>query len=226
MKVIVTGATGQAGREVVQHCIDSPQITKVVILTRRAVCGDVESHPKIEVVMQQDFSHYPEAVLRRLEGAEACLWTIGSRADQAKHDKEADRRVGVEFPITAARTLCAHVAEKATPPSDAAPFRFIFCSSKHASRSRKPLLFASDTRRLAAEAEKGLLEVADGSGGRFETYILRPAAFRAAASDARNAQAANGPPTMRAAQVGRAMVSVACNGRKGRLIENEALEAM
>lgn len=74
MKVIVTGATGKAGREIVKHCIADERITKIVILTRRAVAGMVESNPKTEVVMHQDFSRYSDELLRRLEGAEACLW--------------------------------------------------------------------------------------------------------------------------------------------------------
>lgn len=74
MKVIVTGATGNAGREVVRHCLENPRIAKVVILTRRAVSMDVESHPKAEVVMHHDFTQFPEALMRRLEGAQACIW--------------------------------------------------------------------------------------------------------------------------------------------------------
>ena len=74
MKVIVTGATGSAGRQAVKHCLENPRITKLVILTRRAVSMDVESHPKVEVVMHQDFTQFPEALLRRLDGAQACIW--------------------------------------------------------------------------------------------------------------------------------------------------------
>lgn len=74
MKVIVTGATGVVGKEIVRNCLQDARITKVVILTRRAVSMDVESHPKTEVVMHQDFSRYSDELLTRLEGASACLW--------------------------------------------------------------------------------------------------------------------------------------------------------
>ena len=74
MKVIVTGATGLVGREIVQQCLADPRITKVVILTRRAVSMDIESHPKADVVMRQDFSRYSDDLLSRLEGSSACLW--------------------------------------------------------------------------------------------------------------------------------------------------------
>ena len=74
MKVIVTGATGTAGRGIVQACLADERITKLTILTRRAVASEVESDPKVEVVMHHDFSQYPDELMQRLEGAEACLW--------------------------------------------------------------------------------------------------------------------------------------------------------
>ena len=76
MKVVVTGATGTAGVEIVKQCIADPRITQIVIITRTNVRGDVESHPKVEVNLHTDFAHYSEALLQRLEGAEACLWSV------------------------------------------------------------------------------------------------------------------------------------------------------
>ena len=74
MKVIVTGATGNAGGGMVKACLANERITKVLILTRRNVASDIESHPKVEVIMHDDFSTYPDELMQRLEGAEACLW--------------------------------------------------------------------------------------------------------------------------------------------------------
>lgn len=74
MKVIVAGATGTAGRGIVKACLDDERITKVVTLTRRGVATDVEEHPKTETVVHDDFSQYPDELMERLKGAEACLW--------------------------------------------------------------------------------------------------------------------------------------------------------
>lgn len=74
MKVVVTGATGMVGNEIVKRCLEDPRITKVVILTRRAVSMDIECHPKADVIMVQDFARYSDQVLRQLEGSSACLW--------------------------------------------------------------------------------------------------------------------------------------------------------
>ncbi|KAM4063980.1 NAD(P)H-binding domain-containing protein [Hirsutella rhossiliensis] len=234
MKVIVTGATGNAGRQIVQQCIDSPRITKVVILTRRAVSGEVESHPKVEVVMQQDFSHYTEAVMSRLEGAEACLWAIGSRAEQLKSEKGLHRKVGVELPITAAKAFCARLANKVPAKGK---FRFVFCSRHAAERSRRPLLLMSESRRCVNEVERGLGEVADDAHrDKFEAYILRPASFIASEGQFPEPPASvskklvgglhgssSSSSTIGTVQVGKAMVHVACNGWRERTIENDVL---
>lgn len=74
MKVIVTGATGTAGQGIVKACLADERITKVVILTRRAVAEEVETNPKVEVVLHDDFSQYPDELMKKLHGAEACLW--------------------------------------------------------------------------------------------------------------------------------------------------------
>lgn len=74
MKVIVTGATGTAGKGIVKACLADQRIEKILILTRRAVAKDVEADPKVEVILHDDFSQYPEELMAKLEGAEACLW--------------------------------------------------------------------------------------------------------------------------------------------------------
>lgn len=74
MKVIVTGATGLAGRGIVKACLSDDRITKVVILARREPAEEVKTNPKVEVVLHDDFSQYPDELMEKLGGAEACLW--------------------------------------------------------------------------------------------------------------------------------------------------------
>ncbi|PHH60025.1 hypothetical protein CDD81_2193 [Ophiocordyceps australis] len=239
MKVIVTGATGNLGRFIVQHCLDHADITSVVILTRRAVAGHVESHPKVQVVMHHDFGRYPDALLQSLHGAEACLWAIG-HVHQADHDKETLRHITIGLSITAAQNLSHSLADK-TP--NGAKFRFVFCSTRHASSSRMTLLLVNSLRRFAAEAERGLCQVADMSHGRFEAYMLRPLSLESgqhASSPLPSASAPTRRPAevlsplfagmsrlckraMDPSRVAKAMVVVACSGWKHRFINNEAL---
>lgn len=74
MKIVVAGATGEAGRGIVSACLADERITEIIIITRRSVAPEVEQHPKVEVIYHKDFSTYPEELMEQLHGAEACFW--------------------------------------------------------------------------------------------------------------------------------------------------------
>lgn len=63
-----------AGREVVKRCISDDRVTKLIILTRKALPKEIQDDPKTEVIMHQDFSSYPDELMQKLDGAEACIW--------------------------------------------------------------------------------------------------------------------------------------------------------
>lgn len=100
MKVIVTGPTGRAGQEVVKKCLEDERITKVVILTRRGLPGEIESHPKADVIMHQDFTQYSDYLIRRMQGSEACIWYV-ERMNSGDHilSQSCDIR-GIIYNIT------------------------------------------------------------------------------------------------------------------------------
>lgn len=74
MKVIITGATGFIGTEVLRQCLLHPSITSVVTLVRRLI-PDLESVKLKQVIMKDDdFLTYPEHVMDEIRGAHACIW--------------------------------------------------------------------------------------------------------------------------------------------------------
>ncbi|KAJ4316252.1 hypothetical protein N0V84_007962 [Fusarium piperis] len=226
MKVIVTGATGMVGREIVQQCLADPRITKLVILTRRAVSMDIESHPKADVVMLQDFSRYSDDLLSRLDGASACLWAIGRRPDQLNNDKASLHHVNVELPLAAAKAMSERIATRLPPGRK---FSFVFCSNKSADRhSSKPLSFLGDPRKPRTEAEKALCEVADSHPDVFNTWILRPASITTAdaAPKKRRLVGSRSSTGVDVPQMAKAYVKVACEGWKDRIIDNDTLLKM
>lgn len=74
MKVILAGSTGFIGREVLEQCIQHPSVTSIVALSRRPLPEPAASHPKVEVVVEEDFTSYSPSTLQAIQGAGACIW--------------------------------------------------------------------------------------------------------------------------------------------------------
>ncbi len=72
MKIIITGATGMVGSIVLKHCIDSPQISEIVSITRRP-CGI--SHEKLTELIPTSFTDYAgqESHFQNISAAYFCL---------------------------------------------------------------------------------------------------------------------------------------------------------
>lgn len=77
MKIILTGATGFVGSEVLAHLIASPAVSEITCLTRRSI--DVSS-PKVRTILHADFATYDGNLLEQLADHEACIWALGGKA--------------------------------------------------------------------------------------------------------------------------------------------------
>lgn len=73
MKVVITGATGFIGQEVLEQCIEHPKITSIIVLSRRQLLKPVEC-PKVKVITLDDFLKYSEPTISEIQGADACIW--------------------------------------------------------------------------------------------------------------------------------------------------------
>jgi uncharacterized protein YbjT (DUF2867 family) len=82
MKLIVTGATGFVGSEVIRQALRNSAITKVVALARKPVLPPSDAGPdadttKLQSVLLEDWvSPYSEAVKDHLKGADGCIWFV------------------------------------------------------------------------------------------------------------------------------------------------------
>ena len=185
MKILLTGATGFIGTEILGQCIKHNYIEHIYCLTRRTLNAKFATHPKVTQVIHEDFSQYPEYLLDKLAnyGVEGCIWALGGQAQQFKNKEEAEQ-VGIHFPIQAANAFAADLATKldpdAPPGKQKFPFRFIYMSGWGAEQNQfRSLWIWADTRKIKGAAEKGIFDVADTSeevqGKRcFEAIALRP----------------------------------------------------
>ncbi len=79
MKLIVAGATGLVGTEVVRQALSDKAIKSVLALGRRETAVPANLRPggdpsKLKSVVCSDFSNYPDDVKSQLAGADACIW--------------------------------------------------------------------------------------------------------------------------------------------------------
>ena len=137
MKIIVTGATGTAGKEVVRQAILDNEIDEIIAVSRNPVM--LES-PKIRQVLHQDFMSY-DTLIAEFSMADAFIWCLG--ISQSQVSKTVYEQITFDFTIAAAKAWQA-VNKSGT---------FVFLSGAGADTSEKSrTLFA----RIKGKAENEL----------------------------------------------------------------------
>ena len=139
MKIIVTGATGMAGAEVMRQAIVDNDIQEIIALVRRPLAI---LHPKITTVIHHDFLNY-DAVKDYFKDCDACIWCLG--ISQLQVSKEQYVVITYDYTIAAAKAMFA------INPN----IHFVFLSGNGADRTEKSkVLFA----RLKGKTENALLQ--------------------------------------------------------------------
>lgn len=154
MKIIVTGATGLIGSEVVRAAIADDTIDELILLVRNR---PELQHPKITIVLHKDFSDY-KGTEEFFAKADALIWCLG--ISQTQVTKKQYMTITYDY-TKACIDFCRQIK-----PS----LRFVFVSGDGADRTeRSRTLF----KRLKGKAENELLH-----SGLHEVIIARPDAVR------------------------------------------------
>lgn len=175
----------------------SQTISKLTILTRNTSIPLLEPTPpkgtpsantvtQIEVIKHEDFNTYPEDLLTKLKGADACIWALG--VSQNDVDRDTYIRVTKDYALAAAEAFAklkqnTSTASGSGPATrgDAGKFKFIYVSGEGATVTpgRWTPLFG----RVKGETEAGLLAMSQSPA--FEkslsVYSVRPAGVDGAA---------------------------------------------
>ena len=75
-KIIVTGATGFIGSNVVKQCTKNTEVAEVIVLTRKPIDEELSRNSKVNVMLHEEFSQYPDDLLEQLKGAVGCIWWV------------------------------------------------------------------------------------------------------------------------------------------------------
>lgn len=147
MHVVLTGATGSIGKEILRQCIKSTAISHITILGRRS--PTIPFTDEFEFIKHTDFTTYPTELLDRLRAqeAKACIWCLGtSRVGNRKEHETVNK----DYPIAAAKAF------KSLCPN----FRFIYTS-----------ILGADLLSVRGETDQTLLAI-EG----LDCFIVRPGA--------------------------------------------------
>ena len=186
MKIILCGATGFIGSQILDDLIKHNYVSAIYCLTRHQLDRAHATHPKVTQIILEDFSTIPDYIIAKLASynPEGCIWALGARTIASFKNKDEAEKGWVHLPVQAAEAFARSLATQLDPSADPRkfkfPFRFVFVSGWGAEHDQFRSLWAwSDSRKLKGAAEKALFEVADNSetiqGKKcFEVTALRP----------------------------------------------------
>lgn len=154
MNLLITGATGMVGSELLRQAIIDNDVTSITALTRKPL--DIQ-HPKLKTVIHKDFLEYT-SLSSLFAGCDVCAWCLG--VSQLQVSKEEYHVITYDYTMAAAKAMLA-----ANPK-----ICFVFVSGEGADQSGKAkTLFG----RVKGKAEKDLMEMP------FEKLIVtRPGAIQ------------------------------------------------
>ena len=155
IRVIVTGASGMVGEGVLLTCLESPEISEVLVVGRRP-CGI--THPKLQELLHPDFFDI-SPVENRLAGYDACFFCLGVTS-LGKQEREYYRYT---------YTLTMHFAEAVCRQNPGMTFCYISGAGTDSSEKGK-LMWA----RVKGKTENELQKLSFRQVYLFRPGILEP----------------------------------------------------
>ncbi len=218
MKVLLFGATGMVGDGVLHECLLADDVTSVLALSRSSL---PLSHPKLRELRRTDFHDFSD-LEEELAGVDACFFCLGVSVSGLTEDRY--RELTFDLTLAAAEAL-ARVRPGAT---------FCYVSGEGTdSTERGRVMWA----RVKGETENALLAL-PLEGYMFRPGFIRPRrGVRSKTPLYRITYGVLGPlfPLLRrlapthvttSENVGRAMIAVAREGYRERILENPDINGL
>lgn len=154
MKIIVTGATGMVGAEVIRQAILDKDIEEITAIVRKPLSI---THPKLKTVIHNNFLDYSE-LSDVFKANDACIWCLG--ISQSQVNKEEYVVITYDYMIAAANEMI----------KDNPGITLMFLSGEGADQTEKSRFVFG---RIKGRTEKKLQELPFK-----KLYIARPAGIK------------------------------------------------
>ncbi|KAI0836481.1 hypothetical protein F5Y06DRAFT_273577 [Hypoxylon sp. FL0890] len=226
MKLVIWGSTGFVGTELIRQALSHPGIRTVVGISRHATPVPPESADKkgkLRSIICNDFENYPDSVMKELETADACIWTIAVTPTKLKSIPwDETVKICRDYALTAIKTLAGFPRYRRE--NGPGPVRFVYISDHFAPHNRsdvmKPLndYGLTDLALLRGELETRLLTMADESNGAVVSCIAKPGRI---AGPGRDSQVVPGLPKIELSVIAAALIDQAVNGLEKDILSND-----
>jgi uncharacterized protein YbjT (DUF2867 family) len=219
MKVIIFGATGMVGQGVMRECLVDPDVDSVLSIARRP-CG--KQDPKLQEILHDDFFDY-SAIESRLVGYDACFFCLG--VSSVGMEAERYRHLTYDVTMAAAKTLArlnpnmvfTYVTGRSTDSTERGPQRWARVKGKTENDLLKLPFKAAYMFRPAG--------IQPLHGVRSKTAWVQ--AIYVTAAPLWSYLARTQPKFMTTSEkLGRAMIKVARDGYRKRILESEDINAI
>ncbi|THU88450.1 hypothetical protein K435DRAFT_830547 [Dendrothele bispora CBS 962.96] len=175
MRLLLTGATGAAGSQILKDAVSDPAISSITVLARRNLpdwlTSTIPENNKTTTIIVNDFNSYPSDLPPKLVSHDACIWALGSTS--AGKSEAEYTKITYDYVVTMIEALKAgDVAKVREETERKEPFRFVYVSGNGADQIEQTSRMFG---RVKGRTEKYLFDLS--SSLQILSYALRPGAF-------------------------------------------------
>ncbi|KAG7049732.1 putative nucleoside-diphosphate-sugar epimerase [Colletotrichum scovillei] len=181
MKLIITGASGFVGTELLKQSLRIPAIKTVIALTRQPLRISAESssdsdHSKLKNIVVEGYDQYSVETKSEFATADACIWTVAITPSKSTlYDWNEICRVCYESPLAGLRAMLEARSSSTTNNDKNTPFRFIYMSGAKTERDQsKTPSFKPEYSLLRGKTETAVLALAKEHEAQLDACVVKP----------------------------------------------------